>query len=220
MKQWLVRRGLFAPLPVVALMLGFGACSSESPTPGSEPQAPSARTGATLPQVNGVELEVKPAATQRFTRLNQQFTRVPLKAPAAPLLKQALPGLLPANLPLARPDAEPSPVLRKGEASAFVRQGDRFRAQIEPLLKEHAMLPATVDLPATADGFVRVQPDHTEIGVEFATKHAKPHSDIEVAEGVATYAGGAPEGGDMAYRVTVDSVEDVVAARRLHGEGR
>lgn len=210
MKQWLVRRGLFAPLPVVALVLGFGACSSESPTPGSEQQASSARTGATLPQVNGVELEVKPAATQRFTRLNQQFTRVPLKAPAAPLLKQALPGLLPANMPPGRPDAEASPVLRKGEANAFVRQGDRFRAQIEPLLKEHAMLPATVDLPATADGFVRVQPDHTEIGVEFATKHAKPHSDIEVAEGVATYAGGAPEGGDMAYRVTVDSVEDFV----------
>ena len=33
MKQWLVRRGVLATVPVAALVFAFGACSSETGTP-------------------------------------------------------------------------------------------------------------------------------------------------------------------------------------------
>src|SRR5205085_2076098 len=115
--------------------------------------------------------------------------------------------------PTAAPAAEPIParaVLSKGDAYAFVRQGLRFRAQVEPLLKEKTMKSATVDLPATADGFVRVQPDASKVGVEFATRHARSKAEIETADGTASYASGAPEGGDLVFRVTADAVEDYV----------
>lgn len=209
MKQWLVRRGVLATVPVASLLVLFGACSSESLSPGGEQHGPSAKTGATLPQANGIELEVKPSATQRFSRVAKQFFRAPqLEPEPKPYVFPA--GVVPPKPQPARDPIPARPVLSKGDAKGFVRQSERFRAQVDPYLKEKTLKPATVDLPATADGFVRVQADHSQIGVEFATRSANEKAEIEVAEGTASYPSGAPNGGDIIYRVTADSVEDYV----------
>lgn len=209
MKLWLVRRGVIATLPVASLVVLFGACSSDSLSPGGEQRGSSAKSGATLPQANGVELEVKPSATQRFDRIARQFTRVPQQPVEPPAFKFPA-GVIPPKAAPARPAIPSTPVLTKGDAKSFVSQNGRFRANVDAYAKEHTMRSATVDLPATANGFVRVQPDQGEIGVEFATKYARAKSEIEVAEGTASYPSGAPDGGDIAFRVTVDSVEDFV----------
>jgi len=211
MKQWLIRRGLVAALPVVGLAaLALDACSSSESGPGASERP---HVSSKTPQVDGVELEVSPVAVQRLARLSQQFTRMPRQPSRAPAPTFPA-GIVP---PKPAPALEPIParaVLSKGAASGFLRQGERFRAQVEPHLKENTLRPATVDLPATADGFVRVQPDESKIGVEFATKHARGKAEIEVADGTASYANGAPEGGDLVFRVTADAVEDYVVLDR------
>ncbi|HVY30580.1 MAG TPA: Dickkopf N-terminal cysteine-rich domain-containing protein [Polyangiaceae bacterium] len=200
---------MIATLPVASLVVLFGACSSESLPSGGEQHAPGAKTGATLPQVSGVELDTKPSATQRFARVSKQFFRAPQVEPEAKPYNFPAGVVPPKDLPKHEP-IPARPVLTKGDAKGFVRQGERFRAQIDEYLKEKTLKPATVDLPATADGFVRVQPDGSKVGVEFATQHANDKAEIEVAEGTAAYPSGAPEGGDILYRVTADSVEDYV----------
>lgn len=203
MKQWLVRRGVLATVPVASLVLAFGACSSENAT------EQGSGSSTKLPQADGVELPAQPVAAQRVARLAKQFMRAPQQQ------VEEKPFKLPAGVkpPQTTPSREALPaksVLSKGEARAFMRQGERFRAEIDPLLKAQAIRPATVDVPASANGFVRIQPDGSAIGVEFATQRARANAELEVADGIASYPNGAPDGGDMIFRITSDSVEDFV----------
>lgn len=204
MKQWLVRRGVLATVPVALLMLGFGACSNEGATTGNT------KTAATkVPQADGVELAAAPQAASRVARLSRQFIRTPQQPLEPPAFKFPA-GVVPPKPAAPHPAIPPSAVLSKGEAKTFLRQGERFRAQIDPYLKEKTLRPATIDLPEKASGFVRVQPDNAKLGVEFATKRARDKSEIEVSDGTASYANAAPGGGELIYRVTADSVEDYV----------
>jgi MYXO-CTERM domain-containing protein len=203
MKQWLVRRGALATVPAVALMLAFNACSSET---GAPTDRSSVGNGATEPK--GVELEPSLNATARVARLSKQFTRLPVQI-KEPQLK--LPAGIAAPKPRApQPLQQPSPVLSKGDARAFVQHGARLRAEVEPRLKSGLIKSASVELPLKANGFVRVQPDGASAGIEFATKDAKSEIDVEVADGIATYPGAGPHGSDLVFRVTGDSVEDFV----------
>jgi MYXO-CTERM domain-containing protein len=217
MKQWLVRRGVLATVPVASLVLAFGACSSESAPPTGDDSA-STKAGK-LPQMGGAELAADPTAARRLARLTKQFVRAPQQAEAP--RSHAFPaGVVP---PKAQPASEvipARPVLSKGEANAFVRQGERFRAEIDPSAKEKVIKHANVDLPATANGFVRIQADRSSIGVEFATQRARGDSELTVAEGVASYASGAPEGGDILFRVTADAVEDFVVLEKRPATAR
>ncbi|HYQ14949.1 MAG TPA: hypothetical protein VEQ58_04315, partial [Polyangiaceae bacterium] len=91
MKQWLVRRGLLATVPVASLVLAFGACSSE---PSGSASAPgSAEVDAAVTQTKDDELTTTPAAAQRFSNLAKQFQHLPVefKEPAF----QPPPGFLP-----------------------------------------------------------------------------------------------------------------------------
>src|SRR4051794_8766900 len=155
MKQWLVRRGLLATLPVASLVLAFGACSAESgPTGTSGDTNPSSK----VPQADGAELKVQPVAVNRIARLSQQFNRIQ-KQPAEPAPFNFPPGVTPPKPAPVRELLPAIPVLSKGDARSFIRQGERFRAEVDSALKGQAIRPATVDLPQNANGFVRVQPD-------------------------------------------------------------
>jgi MYXO-CTERM domain-containing protein len=206
MKQWLVRRGVLATVPVASLVLAFGACSSEhgAPTEGEQGTAANVAEGDT----NGVELVASPNATARIARLSKQFIRMPVAYKEAPFIPP--PGAQPPKPRPAEPLPEPRAVLSKGDAKAFVRQGSRLRAEVDALRKSVLIKPASIELPLKADGFVRVQPDGAKLGVEFATKGAKSNVEVEVADGIATYVGAGPHGSDLVFRVTGDSVEDFV----------
>ncbi|HYQ14542.1 MAG TPA: hypothetical protein VEQ58_02255, partial [Polyangiaceae bacterium] len=115
---------------------------------------------------------------------------------------------------------EARPVLAKGDAERFVRQGSRLRAEVAGSVKQQLMRPATVDLPLKSEGRIRVQPDGAKLGVEFATEGAKAGVDVEVAEGNATFPGAGPHGGDIVLRVTGDGVEDYVVLREKPAQPR
>jgi MYXO-CTERM domain-containing protein len=204
MKQWLVRRGVLAAVPVASLVLAFGACSSEPTGSGERAETHDATaTGDT----SGVEVAVSPNATERVARLSKQFVHMPVAYKDAPVRIPA--GVKP---PKQRPAEilEPRSVLSKGDAKSFVRHGERLRAEVDADSKQRLLKPAVVDVPLKADGFVRVQPEGAQLGVEFATKDAKGRVEAEVADGVATYPGAGPHGSDLVLRVTGDSVEDFV----------
>jgi MYXO-CTERM domain-containing protein len=206
MKQWLVRRGLLATVPVAALVFAFGACSSELGGPSTEEKG----VDSGVSETSGEEvLAPSPLAQQRLARLGEQF-QVVVKAPKDGL-KQTLPAAA-LSAPRAQAPAlpEPRPVVGSGSAERFLLHGDRVRADVHARLKKALPRPATVDLPRHADGFVRVQPDSSSIGIEFATKGAKPGVALEAADGVAHYPSAAPGGGDLVLRVTGDAVEDFV----------
>ena len=206
MKQWLVRRGLLATVPLATLAaLAFGACSSDSTTPNT----PSGTDAATKPAAGGgEELATSPAASQRLTRLNRQFNHLPAELKEPPL--RIPPGALPPKPRAVTPVAAPRAVLSKGEAVRFLHKDGRVRADVEASLKKEAIQSASVDLPLKANGRVRVQADNSPIGVEFSANGSAEKVEVEVADGVATYPGAAPGGGDIVYRVTRDSVEDFV----------
>ncbi len=210
MKQWLVRRGLLAMVPIAGLVLAFGACSSSETSPAGG-RADGA--GTKVPQVDGEELKTLPLVAERFSRLSKQFIRVP-QQPIEPAPYKFPPGIIPPKPAPAREPIPSTPVLSKGDARSFMRQGERFRAEVDSALKQKTIRPATIDLPAAANGFVRVQPDGSTVGVEFATKGARRHAEIEVADGTASYPQGAPDGGDIVFRVTADSIEDFVVLNR------
>src|SRR5512134_3887912 len=104
MKQWLVRRGLLATLPVASLVLAFGACSSEVGGPGEEPES----TGATDPLSTGQELIATPRASDRLARLSAQFNRVPKVLKTAP--QKVPPGIVAPKPVAAAPTLDSTPV--------------------------------------------------------------------------------------------------------------
>src|SRR6185369_1134489 len=99
------------------------------------------------------ELVTTPQATQRFARLAKQFQRLP-SAFNEPVF-QPPSGLLPPKTnprPFAAPD--PLPVLSKGDARRFLRQGSRLRAEVDEQTKHNLPRPATIDLPLKSEGTV------------------------------------------------------------------
>ncbi len=206
MQQWLIRRGLVATLPVACLVLGFGACSSDSEAPGSPSSAPD----VVATQSEGAEPVAESApAKQRLTRLSQQFVRSPLPAVVEPP-RSYPPGVVPPKLPAPQEPLAARPVLTRGDASKFLRHGERVRAEVEQAVKDTARAPATIDLPLTAAKFTRVQPDKPGFGIEFAFKGVAKDTALEVSDGTGLYPGAAPGGGDVLLRVTAEGVEDFV----------
>ncbi len=217
MKQWLVRRGLLATLPVASLVLAFGACSSQSGTPNPTPGARG--TEPSSPGAASEEVVTTPAAAARLTQLSQQFTRMPSLPKRLPSLRLPV-GILPppaTHQPAEKP-AEPTAVLSKGEAYRFVRHGTRLRAEVPAELKAVLIKAATADVAAVADGFTRLEPEGSKIGVEFASKDARRDVEAQVADGTVTYPGAARDGGDLILRVTADSIEDFVVLDRRPAE--
>jgi len=210
MKQWLIRRSVVAILPVASLVLGFGACSSET---GAPEELTDTDAGASVQSDSATTVLESSAARERLTKLSQQFIRVPAQ-PKAELPARFPPGVIPPKPYPAREALAPSPVLKSGEASRFLRQGSRVRAEVSATVKEQARTPATVALPLTAAGFVRVQPDKSPFGIEFAAKAIAKDVALEVSDGTASYPGAAPGGGDMLLRVTAEGVEDFIVLKQ------
>src|SRR3954470_345019 len=152
MKQWLVRRGLLATLPVASLVVIIGACSSQTGTPNPTPGA--RKADPSLPGTTSEEVVATPTAVARLTRLSQQFMRLPALSKSVP--KISLPvGILPppAKHLAAEKPAQPTAVLSKGEAERFLRQGARLRAEVPAELKANLIKAATTEVAAVADGF-------------------------------------------------------------------
>lgn len=208
MKQWLVRRGVLATVPAAALIIAFGACSSDL-SPPSEAGDPSAsKVGPTRAVTDEQELITLPRASERLAKLSQRFMRAPIELKQPELIVPA--GIVPPKPRLPLEPIPARPVLSKGEATRFLHGAGRVRAEVDALLKKQVGISASVELPVKADGFIRVEPDHTGIGIEFATKGANRDVEIEVADGTVTYPGAAPGGGDIVMRITSDGVEDFV----------
>jgi MYXO-CTERM domain-containing protein len=208
MKQWLVRRGALVTVPAVALMLAFNACSAGGGAPGEARDPNGDEASVAAAPSDEQELVTLPRASERLARLSQRFTRAPVELQQPELKVSA--GIAP---PKARPALTPipaRPVLSKGEATRFLQGAGRVRAEVDSLLKKQVGISASVELPVKANGYIRVEPDHTGLGIEFATKGAKRDVEIEVADGTVTYPGAAPGGGDIVMRVTSDGVEDFV----------
>jgi MYXO-CTERM domain-containing protein len=184
--------------------MAVNACSSEPGAPsGSSPSVTDSGKQTTA------EHEVAPslAARDHLARVTQ-FKRffMPPKATAAPTPA----GLKLPAAPAPKLEPEPRPVVAKGDAERFIQQGERIRAQVSDKLKSEVSGPATVDLPKTAGGFVRLQPDSSTLGIEFAVKGVKADVAFENADGLVNYPGAAPGGADVVLRVTADAVEDYV----------
>lgn len=209
MKQWLVRRGLLATLPLAAIAaLAVNACSSEpdSPRDGSGgPSTPATAQADAAQTTPEREIVATAAARERLARV-AQFTRI-VKLPKQ--AKPAPPGKLvqPQQADLV---SEAQPVVSPGEAERFLQQGTRIRAQVAEGLKRGAIRPATVDFPQSSEGFVRIQADDAKAGIEFAAKGAKAGIAFETADGLVNYPGAAVGGGDIVLRVGREAVEDFV----------
>lgn len=219
MKQWLVRRGLLATLPLAALVaLALDACSSEPMGTGS-PETAKASSPGDLKQTQE-EQEIAPSTTarDRLSRITQ-FTRITRVANAGDL---AAPGkhTFAKFDPTTKPSAQlPSkqdlkeelrPVVAAPEEQRFFKRGERIRAELKESLRNDTVRPASVDLPLTSDGFVRFQAKASRFGVEFAPKGGKTGVPFETADGLVNYPGSAPGGGDVVLRVGRETVEDFV----------
>jgi len=101
-------------------------------------------------------------------------------------------------------------VVSAGEEQRLLKRGDRVRVELKAPLKNDVVRPATIDLPLTSEGFVRVQANASKFGVEFAAKDGQPGVALETADGLVNYPGAAPGGGDMVLRVGRETVEDFV----------
>ncbi len=103
-----------------------------------------------------------------------------------------------------------NPVIGPGIASGFDWAG---ADHVQPVLAEDAkravLKSATVELPASADGAVRVEDDASHVAVAFALRGASTAS-ISVANGVALYAR-ALAGADVLQRPRAEGTEDFVA---------
>jgi MYXO-CTERM domain-containing protein len=214
MKQWLVRSGVLATVPVASLVLAFGACSSQT---GSSDSNEVTQPPTTAAVDTGREVEESPFAAHRIARHTSQFVHLP-PVRRQPLVAKRPAGALPPKPEPAEPQLEARAVLSKGDASRFLRQGVRLRAEVSEGLKASVIKSATTDVPTHADGFTRVQPDGGKLGVEFATKNARPGVEAEVADGTAIYPAGAADGGDIILRVTAGSVEDFVVLNQKPAE--
>jgi MYXO-CTERM domain-containing protein len=215
MKQWLARRGLLVTIPAVVLAaLAVDACSSNRETAtGHEPETSTASAAST-----GVEHElVATELTRTHLARIAQFSRiVPADVGTAPqngAQPRMAAGLRPSQLAATKklaPSFETRAVVTPGEVDRFTRRGDRIHAQISAELRRNSIRPANIELPATADGFVRIQADGNPGGVEFAAVGAKTGVPIETADGLLNYPHAGPHGGDMVLSVGRQSIEDFI----------
>lgn len=218
MKQWLVRRGLTVTVPVAALLaLTLDACSSQ---PDSKPASSSERgvVDATAQgQSHGdEEIATSSAARDRLARLAQFARIVRVAKPDATVKTQArtaAKGTMAAAL--AQPIFEDSirPVLEAGEVERFLKRGERVHAALSDAIRKDSIRPASVELPTSGHGFVRIQGEAAKAGVEFALKNAKP-AQLQIADGLVLYQGAAPDGGDIVMRVGRETVEDFVVLEK------
>lgn len=131
-------------------------------------------------------------------------------ADVAPTKPASPPAKQPVQLRVDNLYSQTVPVIASGVVARFVQRGNRIRAEVPADVKAQSSLNVTVDLPHTADGFVRVQPENTSLGIEFAAKGIQKGVQVETADGLVTYPGAMSGGGDMVLRVSGDLVEDFV----------
>jgi hypothetical protein len=216
MKQWLGRRGVLTIVPVAALVVfALDACSSEpgsGPTEASKPTVPEAKqTQAEEEIAPSVTARSRLASLAQFTRIVRVSKHDITTQPGARFPAKSQPALQATARPIQKPELQEElrAVLSPGEAEHFFKRGEHIRAEVSTRLKNEAVRPATVDLPQTADGFVRIQSDASKVGVEFAAKDVKGVP-FETADGLVSYPGAASGGGDMVLRIGRETVEDFV----------
>jgi hypothetical protein len=137
------------------------------------------------------------------------------------------------QVPVAVPEhARPGHATRGAQPLIAPGVGARF----EPLASGHvqALVPAaakravrrsaSVELPVSADGPVRLTDDTSQAGIAFSLVGAKASPLATTSEGLALYAGAGPGGADVVHRVHAEGTEDYIvfeneperlAARRL-----
>ena len=98
--------------------------------------------------------------------------------------------------------------MEDGVATGFERSGATVRPVFaQPRRKSHAST-ATVELPARANGPVRLEDDASHVTVTFALRGAL-EAEVEVSDGLALYAG-ALRGADVVHRPHPEGTEDDV----------
>jgi hypothetical protein len=163
-----------------------GACGQ--PTPVDE--VPYATTGAAQ---TAVAIAESPATRQRVAELRQRFMVAAVEMPRAHLGASA---------------RESRPVIREGVATGFEREGERVRPVIPAEARRGVTRTARVELPAFANGAVRLEDDTSHIAITFALAGAA-EAPIAVTAGIARYAG-ALGGADVVHRVHAEGTEDFV----------
>jgi len=171
------------PVALLGVALAMTSC-----TDGAETN-PSAVPRAQLPET--------PAS--RVERLRERFQIQP------PLNPDEAQGHLPKH------PRQAHPALARGVGASFgAPVAGRVVVAVPTAAKKAVRRSATVVLPATADGSVKLTDDASHVSLSFSMRGATAARLAATRDGVALYAGASAEGGDVVHRVHAEGTEDFV----------
>jgi hypothetical protein len=153
---------------------------------------------ATQPLASGGSTGALDRAAARIADLRARFQI----APPAEAVSHAF-----ARLPV----AAPRPVIAPGTGARFEPFAPGRVQVVVPAAAKHAVRrSASVELPAAADGPVRLTDDTSGVGIAFTLVGATGSPIATTSEGVAMYAGAGPAGADVVHRPSAEGTEDYV----------
>jgi hypothetical protein len=199
---WLVR-GSLAAVAVGALL---ASCTADTTPP---PQGETARggpdSGAAPAKPQGLVESAEAASRLRGLRSRFQLERrapidVPIKTP------DDVDPLQPMRV-------ERVPVLQAGGVERFEPEADRVLAVTAEPPRMSTARHARVRLPVRAQDPLRVEDVKSGVAIELVLGGVR-QAKLATADGLAVWAGAAPDGGDVVARVHPEGVEDYVAFER------
>ncbi|HUE28588.1 MAG TPA: hypothetical protein VMP89_17575, partial [Solirubrobacteraceae bacterium] len=147
-------------------------------------------------------LAESPAAQARVAALRAQFRIAPRTRGEADPLRRLHPW-----------PSKPLPVLGAGVVERFEAGDHGWRAVVHESARRGVQKRARVELPARADGAVRVTDETSGMGVAFALEGARAVSGA-AAEGLVVYEGALGGGVDVVHRAHAEGTEDYLVFER------
>jgi hypothetical protein len=102
------------------------------------------------------------------------------------------------------------PRIGLAQVDHFERAADGLRPSFAAATSRAAHHPASVVLPPTADGAVRLRDLDSHLGIALQLDGARPVP-VVVAKGMAVYPGAHPSGADVMHRVSMHGTEDFLS---------
>ena len=182
-----MRTKSFLGWAALAVVVGAASCGTERPESGESHEGVESAS---------VALPSSPEAVSRVEALRARFREVVVAAPGVDLTR-------------ARSTPEHVSVLGREVATSFERAGAELVRALIPGEEQRAVRhPASVELPARADGFATLEDPRSGVRVRFALRGAASVP-LTPAGGIALYPG-ALGGADVVHRVHAEGTEDFV----------
>jgi hypothetical protein len=101
-------------------------------------------------------------------------------------------------------------VIAPGIGARFEPAGAHVVASIPADAKKAVRRSASVELPTSADGTVRLTDDASHVSIAFSMVEARPSKLVTTRDGMGLYAGAGPGGADVVHRVRAEGTEDFI----------